>query len=90
LVGLLGVLAVVFAYGGYRSERVSTSAGEVASASLPTPSSVPQSLRTSHITTAPLTAGHWDSIEQARGTGTAKAAPAGAALNDEKLFADRK
>jgi hypothetical protein len=81
---------VVFAYGGYRSERVSVSAAEAASAPVPSPSSVPQTPGTSHASDAPLTAGHWDAIEQARGTGTAKAAPAGAVLNDPKLFADRK
>jgi len=90
LAGVLGALGVVFGYGGYRSERVSVSAAEAASAPVPAASSVPQTPSTSHTSDAPLTAGRWDSIEEARGTGTAQAAPPGALLNDPKLFADRK
>ena len=90
LVGLLGVLGVVFAYGGYRSERVAVGTAEAASAAVPAPAAVPPTPSTSHTSDVTLSAGHWDSIEQARGAGTAKAAPPGAALNDPKLFADRK
>jgi serine/threonine-protein kinase len=90
LAGVLGVLGVVFAYGGYRSEHVSAGAAETASARASVPSSVPPTPTTSLASVEPLTAGHWDRIEQARGTGTAKAAPPGLELNDQTLFADRK
>jgi serine/threonine protein kinase len=85
---VLGILCVVFAYGGYRSERVSATTAEAAGR--PAPSSLPPVSATSHTRDAALSAANWDAIEQARSASTAKLAPPGMVLDDAKLFADRK
>jgi serine/threonine-protein kinase len=88
--GVLGVLALLFAYGGYRAEGAAASAPAAAASLAPAASTAPQTPRPSHTSNVPLTTERWSGIEQARGTGTAKPAPAGTPLDDAKLFADRK
>lgn len=56
----------------------------------PAASAAPPAPNTSHTSDVPLTTEHWNGLEQARGTGTAKPAPAGTPLDDPRLFADRK
>jgi serine/threonine protein kinase len=89
LAGVLGLLAVVFAYVGYGSQPPSDNTPEAA----PAVSRVTASLepaRPAHTTHIPLTPARWEALEQARGTGMATPTAPGSSLDDARLFVDRK
>ncbi|HEY6080907.1 MAG TPA: serine/threonine-protein kinase [Polyangiaceae bacterium] len=84
LAGLLGVLAATFGYLGYRSEQAplpSAAASASSSAALQAP-------EPPLATDAPIAPSRWETLELSRGA-SAKPAPAGTSLTDDRLFVDR-